>query len=337
MPEDVDPARILAMPDAAPPDTSDTSDTPQTPDTPRLHALLDDLSIRCEDNAPLGPLTWYNVGGHAQLLAHPASCAQLGELVRRCHEQQIPLRVLGSGANLLIREGTVPGVVVRLDDPCWNTVAIQGTTVRAGAGYGLMRLVAETARQGLDGLAQVAGIPASIGGAVRMNAGGTYGDVGQAVQRVQVMSATGQVYFRDRDDLDFTYRSSNIAAPLILEAEFELQEDDPHELVKRVKEIYFYKSNSQPFGDKSAGCCFKNPPEDDPAAEGRPAGMLIDQAGLKGHAVGSASVSEVHANFIIADKKDARAEDVYRLVEHVEKVVLDRLGVALEREIVVWP
>lgn len=313
------------MPDAA------------TPDTPKLHALLDDLNIRCEDDAPLGPLTWYNVGGRAQLLAHPASPAQLGELVRRCHEQSAPLRVIGSGANLLVREGVVPGVVVRLDDPHWNMMSAEGNTVRVGAGYGLMRLVAETARLGLDGLAQVAGIPASIGGAIRMNAGGTYGDVGQAVKKVQVMSATGQVYYRDRDDLDFTYRTSNIDAPLILEAEFELQPDDPKELLKRVKEIYFYKSNSQPFSDKSAGCCFKNPPEDDPAADGRPAGMLIDQAGLKGHTIGSATVSEVHANFFVADKQDARAEDVYKLMEHVQQVVLDRFGVALEREVVVWP
>ena len=308
-----------------------------TPDTPRLHTLLDDLNIRCEDEAPLGRLTWYNVGGRAQLLAHPASTTQLGELVRRCHEQAIPLRVLGSGANLLIRDGIIPGVVVRLDDPHWNTMRDEGNIVHVGAGYDLIRLVTETAKLGLDGLTQVAGIPASIGGAIRMNAGGTYGDVGQVVKRVQVMSATGQVYFRDRDDLHFTYRSCNIDAPLILGAEFELQPDDPKELIKRVKEIYLFKTNSQPFSDKSAGCCFKNPPEDDPMAGGRPAGMLIDQAGLKGFALGSASVSEIHANFIVADKQDARAEDVYKLIEHVQQVVLDRFGVPLEREVIVWP
>ena len=306
-------------------------------DTASLPALLDDLQIACADDAPLGPLTWYNVGGHAQMLARPASAAQLAGLVKRCHENHIPLRVLGSGANLLVREGTVPGVVVRLDDPCWSTLHVEGTTVRVGAGYDLTRLVTETAKLGLDGLAQVAGIPASVGGAVRMNAGGTYGDVGQVVKRVQVMSATGQVYYRDRDDLDFTYRTSNIDAPFILEVEFELQEDDPKELMKRVKEIYFFKTNSQPYSDRTAGCCFKNPDDDDPMAGGRPAGMLIDQAGLKGHTLGTASVSDVHANFIVADKQDAKAEDVYKLIEHVQDVVLQRFGVALEREVVVWP
>ncbi|MEM9019105.1 MAG: UDP-N-acetylmuramate dehydrogenase [Planctomycetota bacterium] len=306
-------------------------------DAEQIAFLLADLEIACDYDAPLGPLTWYNVGGHAQVLAHPQTPAQLAELTRRCHENAVPLRVLGSGANLLVREPGVPGVVVRLDDPAWNTIHIDGTTVRAGAGYGLMRLVAETARHGLDGLVHLAGIPASIGGAIRMNAGGKYGDIGQAVTRVQVMSATGQVYDRDRDDLEFVYRGSNIDAPLILEAEFEMQADDPKELAKRAKEIYFYKVNSQPMGDKSAGCCFKNPPADDPFAQGRPAGMLIDEAGLKGYGIGSAAVSDVHANFIVADKKDARAEDIYQLMLHVQREVAEKFGVKLQREVVVWP
>lgn len=306
-------------------------------DAERMAPLMADLNIACEYDAPLGPLTWFNVGGRAEVLARPQTVAQLAELVRRCHENAIPLRVLGSGANLLVRESGVPGVVVRLDDPAWSSIHIDGTTVRVGAGYGLMRLVAESARHGLDGLVHLAGIPASIGGAVRMNAGGKYGDIGQAVKRVQVMSATGQVYYRDRDDLEFSYRNSNIDAPLILEVEFEMQEDDPKQLAKRAKEIYFYKVNSQPMGDKSAGCCFKNPSDEDEFAEGRPAGMLIDHAGLKGYSIGSATVSDIHANFIVADKKDAKAEDIYQLMLHVQQVVADKFGVKLEREVVVWP
>ena len=306
-------------------------------DAAQLDSLLTELGIRHEMDAPLGPLTWYNVGGHAQCLAHPASTAQLSELVATCREQAIPVRILGSGANLLVREAGVPGVVIRLDDPAWSQMSVQGNTVTVGAGYGLMRLVAETARLGLDGLAQVAGIPASIGGAIRMNAGGTYGDVGQAVKRVQVMSATGQVYHRDADDLEFTYRKSNIDAPFILGAEFELVPTDPKELSKRVKEIYLYKTNSQPFADKSSGCCFKNPQQDDAMFDGRPAGMIIDQCGLKGFRSGTAVVSDVHANFIVADKKNAKAEDVYQVICHVEQEVLEQTGIKLQREVVVWP
>jgi len=306
-------------------------------DAEQIDKLLNDLGIRHQMDAPLGPLTWYNVGGHAQCLAHPASNAQLSGLVSKCREHKIPMRILGSGANLLVREEGVKGVVVRLDDPAWSTMKVQGNTVTVGAGYGLMRLVAETARLGLDGLAQVAGIPASIGGAVRMNAGGKYGDVGQAVKRVQVMSATGQVYHRDADDLEFSYRKVNIDAPFILSVEFELTPTDPKELSKRVKEIYLFKTNSQPFSDKSSGCCFKNPTEDTPGFDGRPAGMIIDQAGLKGFRIGSAEVSDVHANFIVADKKQARAEDVYKVMCHVEEVVKQKTGIALEREVIIWP
>lgn len=309
---------------------------PDTDDA-QLDSLLTDLGIRHEMDAPLGPLTWYNVGGTAACLAHPASIAQFSELVSQCRAKKIPLRILGSGANLLVREAGVLGVVIRLDDPAWSQMSVEDNIVTVGAGYGLMRLVAETARLGLDGLAQVAGIPASIGGAIRMNAGGTYGDVGQAVKRVQVMSSTGQVYHRDADDLEFTYRKSNIDAPFILGAEFELTPTDPKELSKRVKEIYLYKTNSQPFADKSSGCCFKNPTEEDPDYDGRPAGMIIDQCGLKGFRSGTAVVSEVHANFIVADKKDAQAEDVYRVIEHVEKVVREQTGIKLTREVVVWP
>lgn len=306
-------------------------------DAAQLDTLLTDLGIRHEMDTSLGPLTWYNVGGHAQCLAHPASTAQLSELVSQCRSQQIPMRILGSGANLLVREAGVGGVVIRLDDPAWSQMTVEDNVVTVGAGYGLMRLVAETARLGLDGLAQVAGIPASIGGAIRMNAGGTYGDVGQVVKRVQVMSATGQVYHRDADDLEFTYRKSNIDAPFILGAEFELTPTDPKELSKRVKEIYLYKTNSQPFADKSSGCCFKNPTEEDPDYDGRPAGMIIDQCGLKGYRIGTAVVSDVHANFIVADKKDAQAEDVYQVIQHVEQVVKEQTGIVLAREVVVWP
>lgn len=306
-------------------------------DAAQLDSLLTGLGIVHEMDAPLGPLTWYNVGGHAQCLAHPASIAQLSELVSQCRANKVPLRILGSGANLLVREAGVPGVVIRLDDAAWSQMSVEDNIVTVGAGYGLMRLVAETARLGLDGLAQVAGIPASIGGAIRMNAGGTYGDVGQAVKRVQVMSSTGQVYHRDADDLEFTYRHVNIDAPFILGAEFELVPTDPKELSKRVKEMYIFKTNSQPFADKSSGCCFKNPTEEDADYDGRPAGMIIDQCGLKGHRIGTAIVSEVHANFIVADKKDAQAEDVYQVIEHVEKVVHDQTGIKLTREVVVWP
>ncbi|MEX1015247.1 MAG: UDP-N-acetylmuramate dehydrogenase [Phycisphaeraceae bacterium] len=304
---------------------------------------LADLNVPYERDVPLGPRTWYGVGGPAEVLASPASIAQLGQLVARCREAGVVMRVLGSGANLLVRDEGVPGVVVQLDAPTFGTVQREGNLLRVGAGADLFKLVLEAARLGLGGLETVAGIPASVGGAVRMNAGGAFGDIGTNVRRVQVMAENGQVYYRDRDDLVFAYRRTNIAAPFILEVEFELTEDDPEALMKRVKEIFLYKKNSQPMGAASAGCAFKNPPAEEAADAGgasgvtrQSAGKLIDEAGLKGYRHGAAHVSEVHANFIAAEK-GATAADILAVIDHVQQVVRERFGVALEREVVVWP
>ncbi len=245
----------------------------------------------------------------------------------------MPVRVLGSGANLLVADD-VPGVVVELNNPAFRELRLEGTQLIVGAGYDLFKLVMETARRGLAGLEQVAGIPASVGGAVRMNAGGAFGEIGAHVQRVRVMHENGEMSDLMRDALTFSYRRTSIDAPLILEVEFALSPADPTELSQRVKEIFFYKKNSQPMGASSAGCAFKNPPKD--AAEGEGAGALIDRAGLKGFAIGKASVSTVHANFITADE-GAAASDVLRVIEHVQHEVARQFDVQLEREVVVWP
>ena len=308
-------------------------------DSPPAAEAIADLGIRHQTNAPLGPRTWYGVGGPAEVLAHPASTAQLAALVNRCREKTIPLYVLGSGANLLVRDQGVTGIVVTLDDPAWKGVEIDEdrATITAGAGVDLFQLVTRSAKAGLDGLVHVAGIPASIGGAIRMNAGGAFGDIGSSVARVQVMSDAGQVYYRDRDDLEFGYRRSNIHAPFILSADFQLDSAEPHDLMKRLKEVWFYKKSTQPMSEHTAGCCFKNPDFDQqPAAAGRTAGQLIDQAGLKNHTIGCARVSDLHANFIAAEPNGS-ADDVADLIQHVQHTVRDRFGVELQREIVIWP
>ncbi len=324
-----------------------TSHTPE-----QLSALLEELGIRHETDAPIGKeMTWYGVGGSAAILAHPAGTAQFSSLVARCHEQNIPVFILGSGANLLVKDGGVSGVVIRLDDPSFSQIKIEGTKITAGPGVDLFKLVLECAKAGLAGLAHVAGIPASVGGAVRMNAGGAFGDIGSTVYKVHVMAENGQVYCRDRDDLVFGYRTTNIVAPYILDVEFDMDEADPQEVAKRVKEIFLYKKNTQPMAENSAGCAFKNPSiikpgyEPDPGAEddGPPpptvrvsAGKLIDEAGLKGYRIGGAEVSQRHANFIFTHP-DCTATDVINLMEHVQQAVLDHSDVVLKREVVIWP
>lgn len=298
--------------------------------------LLADLSIQLEPDADLGPRTWYGIGGRAEVLAHPDSAETLAELVRRCRASDVPMRILGSGANLLVVD-RVPGVVVTLDAPAFRAVTYEAdNAVVAGAGVNLMKLVLETARKGLSGLEHCAGIPATVGGAVRMNCGGAFGDIASAVASVRVVTSEGELIERTRHELGFGYRRSDLADQIVVDVRFALTRDEPHDLMRRVKEIFFYKKNSQPMADRSAGCAFKNPAPDPETDVVRSAGKLIDDAGLKNHRVGGAWVSERHANFVVADKS-AAPTDILRVIEDVERTVEQVHHIRLEREVVVWP
>lgn len=300
--------------------------------------LLTDLGIDHLTDVPLAPLTWYGVGGNAQCFARPTDESQLSQLMQQCAVLDIPVRILGSGANLLVSDAGVDGIVVRLEHPNFSQLKVEGTTVTVGAGYDLAKLVLDTAKAGLAGLEVLAGIPASVGGAVRMNAGGKFGEIGPVVRKVRVMDKTGEIYERYRDDLVFGYRKSNIKAPIILDVEFDLSEDEPNQLMKQVKEIFMYKKNTQPLAEDSAGCAFKNPikteKDTNPYLE-YSAGKLIDMAELKGYMIGGASVSERHANFIIASE-GCTATDIINLLNHVTNTVLEKFGVRLQHEIVIW-
>ena len=300
--------------------------------------LLDGLNVPVTRDAPLAPRTWYRTGGNAALYAQPDTPEQLAAVLARCAERGVPFFVLGAGANLLVADAGVDGVVLRLDAAGFKRLAIDpdARSVIAGAGVDLFKLVPATAKAGLDGLVQVAGIPASVGGAVRMNAGGAPGDISRGVVRVRVMEVDGTVRDVPRDDIHFGYRHTDLSAPLILETQWQLAAGDPAELTARYKTLYAKKLASQPMGDKSAGCCFRNPPADGPgSADGATAGMLIDRAGLKGFRVGGAEVSPLHANFVTA-APDSTTADVLAVMTHVEDVVERAYGVRLHREVVVW-
>lgn len=296
-------------------------------------ALLDELGATYERDTPLGPLTWYGVGGVARTLAHPANTEQLAALVERCAAASIPVHVLGKGANLLVPEGVVEGIVIVLDAPPFRTFAIDATRIIAGGGADLERIITASVRAGLAGLEGLAGIPASVGGAVRMNAGGAYGEIGPYVESVTAIEPDGRIVTLDRAQLQFTYRHSNIGERFIAAATFALSPtDDQPALREKLKSVMAYKKNSQPMAASSAGCAFKNPKKVSPKG----AGQLIDEAGLKGLRVGGAEVSNVHANFIVLHPGGA-ASDVLSVMDEVQKRVAAHHGIALEREVVVWP
>lgn len=291
----------------------------------KLFAGLDEI-VRIDE--PLAPRTWMGIGGAAQYFVEPRNVEELREVVRRCRENEVPMRVLGAGANLLVDDSGVKGAVIRLARPAFAEMTATDTGLTAGAGADLGKMVIKTVRSGLTGLEGLTGIPGSVGGAVRMNAGGAFGDVGSAVESVEVMNDEGEVFTRHRDDLAFAYRSTNITARFILNAQFRLAEDDPHRILKQVKQIWIYKKNTQPLGKGNAGCIFKNP-------RGLSAGALIDKAGLKGKRIGGAWVAEKHANFILAEPS-ATASDVLKLINLIRETVYRKNEVYLELEIEVW-
>jgi UDP-N-acetylmuramate dehydrogenase len=290
--------------------------------------LFDGLDAIVRTEVPLAPYTWLRVGGPAQYFVQPATAEQLAEVLRRCRENEVPVRILGGGANLLVDDSGVRGAVVHLSADEFKQVSFQDNMVKAGAGADLSKLVLRTVREGLAGMECLTGIPGSIGGAVRMNAGGNFGDIGNVVESVTLMDVDGVTYARLRGELVFGYRSTNISSKVILGAEFRLSPDSPRRILNQVKEIWIYKKNTQPLGARNAGCVFKNP-------RGLSAGAMIDKAGLKGRRVGGAVVSEKHANFIIAEA-GAHASDVLKLINIIRETVYKRWEVYLELELEVW-
>lgn len=294
-----------------------------------------------EEFAPIP--TWFGVGGRADRFCRPRSAAEL----RRCVQADPSLRVLGDGANLLVGDEGVGELVVSLSEPamCGIECDAQGGRVVAMAGAKLPRLINETVRLGLGGLEGLAGIPATLGGALVMNAGGSFGQIADAVVRVHALDRDGREVTLERGEIAFSYRNSGLSGLILVSAELALTPGDAGTLKKRQLEVMAYKRRSQPLKDRSAGCAFKNPLLERPI-EGLPggagaagtrvsAGMLIDLAGCKGHRVGGAEVSGAHANFIVVHE-GACAGDVIRVMEDVEQRVFDRFGVRLEREVVVW-
>lgn len=290
--------------------------------------LFEGLQEIVEYEKELSALTTFRLGGPAEAFIKPRSEDELREAVTRCTNAEMPIHVLGHGSNVLVPDEGVRGAVIQLDPKGFGGLTIEENLVRIGSSAALSKLVRGAAEAHLSGVEPLVGIPGWLGGAVKMNAGGAFGDIGQVVERVKVMDTRGTVFHREKDDLAFAYRSSNISARFILEAELRLAEDDEKRITRLMKEIWFAKKNSQPLANRSAGCVFKNP-------RGMSAGALIDQSGLKGTKVGGATVSRKHANYIVVGS-DATSKDVQELIDVIRKRVYERTETYLELELEIW-
>jgi UDP-N-acetylmuramate dehydrogenase len=283
--------------------------------------------------------TWFRVGGHADRLVRPRNADQL----RAALELDPDARILGDGANLLVDDPGVRRLVIDLAHLNEHTTSIDHITgrVHAPAGARLPALINRTVRHGLAGLETLAGIPASVGGAVMMNAGGAFGSISDSLTRVLALNRRGHAVSLRRDEIDFNYRHSGLDDLIITAAEFQLTPTDRDSLTTRRDRCMAYKNATQPLSERSAGCAFRNPVLDrdiDGIGERGArvsAGLLIDRAGCKGLRLASASVSTRHANFIIA-MPGGRAGDVLGLLERIELRVREAFGITLQREIVIW-
>jgi len=281
-----------------------------------------------ETNYSLAKHTWYGLGGPADYFIRPETVEQLQDVVRRCNDNKIPIRVMGYGSNLLIADEGIRAAVIQLKKKDFARIVFEGEQIIAWAGVELSKLVLSCTEKGLSGLEALSGIPGSIGGAVRMNSGGNFGDIGAVVENVTLMDKDCNVFEKSKPELMFDYRSTNITAAFILNATLKLTPAHPEQILQTVKETWIYKKNNQPLNTKNSGCIFKNP-------RGVSAGAMIDRAGLKGLQVGGAAVSEKHANFIIASK-DCTSRDVARLIDIVKERVFEQFDIELELEIEMW-
>ncbi len=292
---------------------------------------LPKVSGKLTENAPLAPLVWFKSGGAADWLFEPKDVADLQGFLRDL-DPGLPVMALGLGSNMIVRDGGVPGVVVRLGKPfAWVDTVGKGVTglddvLEFGGGASGI-LVASTARDhGIAGLEFLRGIPGTVGGFVRMN-GGAYGrEVKDILVDCDVVSRTGELVTLTLEELGYTYRHSDLAEQaIVVSARFRGVPGDPTEIAAEMDRIAKAREESQPLRSKTGGSTFKNPP-------GNKAWELVDQAGCRGLQVGGAQVSEKHTNFMI-NTGTATSSDIEALGEEVRRRVRENANVELEWEI----
>jgi UDP-N-acetylmuramate dehydrogenase len=275
---------------------------------------------------PMSRHTSFGIGGPADVLAIPHSPRALELLLQACAESGDTPLIIGNGTNLLVRDGGIRGVVIKIAENL-SEVRREGLTIQAQSGASLARLCVMAADWGLAGLGFAAGIPGTVGGAVWMNAGAWEQNIGSLVQQVVACDLAGREVVLDRQALEFSYRRSSFQETglVIIEVTFALAEGHPRVLLAELCETIEKRCRVQPVAQPSAGCIFKRPPCDY-------AGRLVEAVGAKGLRVGGAKVSEKHANFIVNDG-GATARDVLALLDQLRQRVFEQTGVRLEPEI----
>ena len=284
-----------------------------------------------DENESIKKLTSYKVGGKAKVVVYPKDEEKLIELITYLKNNSITYKVIGNGSNLLFSDKDYDGALIKLTN--FDNCEIRGTTVKVGAGYSLVKLSLQTAKESLTGLEFASGIPGTIGGAVFMNAGAYKSDMGYIVRNVRVLTPEMQIITLSNAEMNFHYRTSFLKTHpdyICLGCTLSLKRGKRTAIEEVIKERRKRRLASQPLEYPSAGSVFRNPPD-------KFSGELIESAGLKGKTIGGATVSKKHANFIV-NKNKAKAQDIKDLMEFVKNEVKDKYNIELkeEQEFVNW-
>ncbi len=307
-------------------------------ETGSKEALLQELAAsapgRVRFGEPMRLHTTFHIGGPADVWAEPGDEEELRRLLRIAGEGGLALTAVGGGANLLVRDEGIPGLVIHLAGAGFQGFEPGPDGIWVGAALPLEWLMRRAEESGLSGVEFLAGVPGRVAGAVRMNAGthddkGTVHSFSDVLRAVRVMGRDGAVRVLRREELRFRYRSCELDGQIVLGACLRLSPDSRREIAERVRRLREFKKRTQDWSAPSVGCIFKNPAQ-------KSAGWLIDQAGLKGYRVGGAQVSSIHANFIM-NVGQAAASDVLAVIEEARGRVLRKFGVELELEVKVLP
>jgi UDP-N-acetylmuramate dehydrogenase len=291
----------------------------------KIRAAAPNLRGRLLEDQSLSDLTWFRVGGPAQVLFTPSDEEDLASLLAAL-DPSVPVTVIGLGSNLIVRDGGIPGVTIRLGGKAFGSVEIDGDTIRAGTAVPDMRLAKAAAEAGLDGLAFFRGIPGSIGGALRMNAGAHGGETTDVLVEARGIDRTGAVRTFSHAEMGFRYRHSSAPEDVIFtSALFRGRPGDREAIEAEMERVTAAREAAQPIRERTGGSTFKNP-------EGGKAWQLIDAAGCRGLIRGGAQVSEMHCNFLI-NRGGATAADIEGLGEEVRRRVREHSGFELHWEI----
>jgi UDP-N-acetylmuramate dehydrogenase len=295
-----------------------------------LEEIANRLGVRAEREKRFAELTSLRVGGAIDWVISPETEEQAAAIVHELDQAGIGWRPLGSGSNVLADDHDHHYVVLSLSE-MKGEVRFDGDRVSVSAGYSLPRLCIDVARQGLAGIEGLGGIPGTVGGALWMNAGAYGHEIGTVTETVRV-AREGEVMDVAGESIKWNYRHTSFKeGELLLGATLRLTPDDPEAIKARMDDAKKRRLATQPHGARSAGCFFKNPP-----ASTIGTGKMIDDLGMKGQRRGSAVVSPVHANFIVTEGEDARAEDALALAEEIRERVRREQGIELEYEVELW-